>query len=116
MTQPELTVDGQIVVHGASKVRTTRQDVSGDLSKLRNVIDDLVARGWHGMASRSFNEVMQSWDESSKKLLLSMDEIASLLDKTNERFAVTEAEGQQLVQKTKDYSGALGQRLPGSGA
>jgi WXG100 family type VII secretion target len=106
-----MTVDGQIVVHGASKVRATRQDVSGDLDKLRNVIDDLVASGWHGMASRSFNEVMNSWDTSSKKLLLSMDEIAELLSKTNERFTMTEAEGEQLVQKSKDYSGALGQRL-----
>ena len=54
--------DRESLVQGAGKVKSTRTDVSGDLSKLRNVIDDLVAHGWHGTASQGFQQVMASWE------------------------------------------------------
>jgi ESAT-6 family protein len=103
--------DRESIVHGATKVRQVRADVSGDLDKLRNVIDDLVAQGWHGSASEGFAVVMNSWDGSVKKLMVAMDEIAKLLDKSGASFSMTDSEQRTSIMQTRDYSGALGQRL-----
>jgi|SRR5688572_20769319 len=103
--------DRESLVQGAGKVKSTRTDVSGDLSKLRNVIDDLVAHGWHGTASQGFQQVMASWDSNAQKLMVSLDEIAKLLDDSGAQFTMTDEEQKKMVMQTKDYSGALGQRL-----
>lgn len=103
--------DRDSLVQGAGQVRATRTDVSGDLSKLRNVIDDLVAQGWHGTASQGFQQVMNSWDSNSKRLMVSLDEIAKLLDDSGAQFTMTDEEQNKLVMQTKDYGGALGSRL-----
>ncbi|HEX6683107.1 MAG TPA: WXG100 family type VII secretion target [Candidatus Limnocylindrales bacterium] len=111
MSGDTFSSDRESIVHGATKVRSTRADVSGDLDKLRNVIDDLVAHGWHGSASEGFRDVMTSWDNSVKKLMIAMDEIAKLLDKSGASFSMTDHEQKVSIMQTRDYSGALGQRL-----
>lgn len=103
--------DRESLVHGATRVRQTRTEVSADLAKLRNVIDDLVAHGWHGTASVGFQQVMSSWDGSAQKLMVSLDEIAKLLDASGTQFSVTDEQQKKFMMQTKDYSGALGQRL-----
>lgn len=97
--------------HGATQVRKTRDEVQADLTKLRNVIDDLVAHGWGGSASVEFHQVMGRWDTSSKKLMVSLEEIAKILDTTKEKFSVNEAQQRALMGQSRDYSGALGQKL-----
>ena len=103
--------DRESLVQGAGQVRSTRTDVSGDLSKLRNVIDDLVAHGWHGTASQGFSQVMASWDSNAQKLMVSLDEIAKLLDDSGAQFTMNDEEQQRQIMGVKDYSGALGGRL-----
>lgn len=103
--------DRESLVQGAGQVRSTRTDVSGDLSKLRNVIDDLVAQGWHGTASQGFQQVMSSWDSNAQKLMVSLDEIAKLLDNSGAQFTANDEEQQRQINSVRDYSGALGGRL-----
>jgi WXG100 family type VII secretion target len=95
---------------GADVVRTARTEVDGDLSKLRNVVDDLVA-AWKGQASMGFTNVMEEWDRNATKLVTAMDRIADLLETSGQEFTVTDEDQQRLVERTRDYSGALGQRL-----
>jgi WXG100 family type VII secretion target len=95
------------VYHGASKVREVRADVSGDLDKLRNLVTDLTQQAWKGAAADGFGVVMQSWDGSVRKLMVAMDEIAKLLDKSGHNFSMTDQENKTAMEKVKDYSGAL---------
>jgi len=103
--------DRESLVHGATRVRGTRTEVMGDLSKLRNVIDDLVAHGWHGTASAEFGQVMSSWDRNANRLTHAMEEIAKLLNDSGAQFSMTDEQQKKMLMQTKDYSGALGQRL-----
>ena len=50
---------------------------------------------------------MQSWDGSVRKLMVAMDEIARLLDKSGHNFSMTDAENKTAMEKVRDYSGAL---------
>jgi WXG100 family type VII secretion target len=95
------------VYHGATKVRQVRSDVSSDLDKLRNIVTDLTQQAWRGAASEGFGVVMQSWDGSVRKLMVAMDEIARLLDKSGQNFSMTDTENKTMMEKVKDYSGAL---------
>jgi WXG100 family type VII secretion target len=103
--------DRESLVHGATRVRGTRTEVMGDLSKLRNVIDDLVAHGWHGSASAEFTQVMQSWDTNANKLTNAMENIAKLLNDSGTEFSMNDEQQKKMLLQTKDYSGALGSRL-----
>jgi WXG100 family type VII secretion target len=96
---------------GVDVVRATHDDVRSDLSKLRNVVDDLVAQGWKGKASAGFTEVMGEWDRNADKLLNAMSRIADLMQTSGQTFTINDEEQQNLMQKTRDYSGVLGQRL-----
>jgi WXG100 family type VII secretion target len=102
------SIDHSSLVHGATKVRQVRTDVSADLDRLRNIIQDLAQRGWKGAAADGFMVVMTSWDGSVRKLMVAMDEIAKLLDKSNQHFTMTEQERLQSISGVRDYSGALG--------
>ena len=59
--------DRESLVHGATRVRGTRQR-SWRPVEAANVIDDLVAHGWHGSASAEFTQVMSRWDTNANKL------------------------------------------------
>jgi WXG100 family type VII secretion target len=103
--------DRESLVHGATRVRGTRTEVIGDLAKLRNVIDDLVAHGWHGTAPAEFTQVMSAWDRNANRLTDAMEEIAKLLNDSGAQFSMTDEQQKTMLLQTKDYSGALGQRL-----
>ena len=111
MANEKFESDRESLVQGATRVRGTRTEVMGDLSKLRNVIDDLVAHGWRGSASVEFTQVMQSWDTNANKLTTAMENIAKLLNDSGAEFSMNDEQQKTMLQQTKDYSGALGSRL-----
>lgn len=86
-------VDQQTLHAAANDVRSTRQDVDGDLNRLRGVIDQL-AGTWRGGAAISFQNLMQRWNEDTRKLLVALDGIGELLDQSGTQHQVTD-EAQQ---------------------
>jgi WXG100 family type VII secretion target len=102
----KMTHDADQVMHGASVVRQTRNDVDGDLAKLRGAITTLVTEGWKGSASEAFHGTMNSWDANVKKLLHAMDEIAKLLDNSAHTFTSVQQEVEKSM-RAADYSGML---------
>jgi WXG100 family type VII secretion target len=93
-----LEVDHATLATAANDVRSTRQDVDGDLKKLWNEADNL-AMAWLGSGSRAFGDLMQSWGRSSAKLLRAMDDIADLLQKSGTQHQVTDEEQQEAMNK-----------------
>lgn len=110
MGNPLIRDEGKLQ-RGEEVVKRTQQDVEADLGKLRAVIDDLVAEGWHGKGSIGFRIVMEEWDAQVKKLMAAMSAIAKGIGETNAMFTINDEENQNLMQKTANYSGVLGQRL-----
>ena len=86
-------VDQQTLHAAANDVRSTRQDVDGDLNRLRGVIDQL-AGTWRGGAAISFQNLMQRWNEDTRTLLVALDGIGELLDRSGTQHQVTD-EAQQ---------------------
>ncbi|MGA3561757.1 WXG100 family type VII secretion target [Melissospora conviva] len=97
MTSP-FEVDHATLHTAASDVRSTRQDVDGELKKLWNVVDDL-ALAWKGGASTGFQQLMTRWNEDTAKLLVAMDSIAELLDKSGTTHQVNDEEQKQMLDK-----------------
>ena len=91
-------VDQATLHTAASDVRSTRTEVDGELKKLWGVVDDL-AIAWKGQASTGFQQLMSNWNISTDKLLVAMDGIADLLDKSGTLHQVNDEEQQQMLDK-----------------
>ena len=88
-----------VTLHTAAKdVRHIRTEVDGELGKLWNTVDDL-AIAWQGGASQGFQRVMDRWNSDVKRLLLAMDQIAELLDKSADSHQANDEHQQQMLNK-----------------
>ncbi len=86
-------------LHTAAKdVRATGQEVSDDLGKLWNVVDDL-AIAWQGQASACFQRLMHRWNDDSKALLSALSDIADLLDKSATTHQANDEQQDQMISK-----------------
>jgi early secretory antigenic target protein ESAT-6 len=97
MTGP-FRADTETLHQAAKDVRTARNDVNGDLARLRGVVDDL-AVAWAGQASTGFQSLMVRWDADVAKLLRAMDEIADLLDQGGVTHQVNDENQQQMINR-----------------
>lgn len=91
-------VDQQTLHAAANDVRATRSDVDGDLKRLRAVIDQL-AVAWRGQAAMGFQTLMQRWNEDTGKLLVALDGIADLLDRSGTEHQLTDEAQQQAMSR-----------------
>jgi WXG100 family type VII secretion target len=91
-------VDHATLHTAANDVRTTRDEVDGEMKKLWNVVDDL-AIAWQGKASTGFQSLMTRWDEDVKQLQKALSDIADLLDKSGTTHQVNDEEQQQMLDK-----------------
>jgi ESAT-6 family protein len=99
-----IQVEAATLHAAAGNVRSTRQDVDGELRKLLGVVDEL-SGAWQGQASTGFQNLMQRWNSDSQALLSALGEIADLLDKAGTQHTVNDEQQQQMFGK---YDGALG--------
>jgi WXG100 family type VII secretion target len=91
-------IDHATLHTAANDVRTVRGEVDGDLKRLWGVVDDL-AIAWQGQASTGFQSLIQRWDGDAKKLLLALDDIAALLDRSGTTHQVNDEQQQQMLDR-----------------
>lgn len=91
-------VDQQTLHAAANDVRSTRSDVDGDLNRLRGVIDQL-AGAWRGTAAVGFQNLMQRWNEDTRKLLVALDGIGELLDRSGTQHQLTDEAQQSAMNR-----------------
>jgi WXG100 family type VII secretion target len=73
------------------KVNSAKQDMDGQLIKLRNDIE-ATRSGWQGPAALVFNQVMEAFDEKSRKLNLALEHIGDLLKSSGVKYDMQESE------------------------
>jgi WXG100 family type VII secretion target len=94
-----MQVDHATLHTAANDVRSTRDDIQGDLTKLETLVQQDLASAWQGAAAGSFQQLMQRWSDDSKTLLRAMDDIADLLDKSGRQHQHNDEEQQQMLDK-----------------
>jgi WXG100 family type VII secretion target len=97
------------VLHSSVVVAQVRQDVDGDLAKLRQAIVTLVSEGWQGSASEAFRGTMEQWDANAKKLMQALEQIGNMLKTSAYTFTSVQQEIERSMQaQGVDYSDTLG--------
>jgi WXG100 family type VII secretion target len=94
----QIELDAATLHKAASDVRSTREEVNGDLGRLRDAVDDL-AIAWLGDAGTKFQELMQRWNDDVTKLLTAMDDIGNMLDRSANQHEANDQEQAQMVNK-----------------
>lgn len=74
-----IAMDPATLRKAANDIRTTKDQVDGQLKTLWGVVDDLAA-AWLGDASTQFVSLMNRWNTDSKALTDAMTKISHLLD------------------------------------
>ncbi len=103
MSSP-FSVDTASVQAAAQEVRSTRQEVGGDLRTLSGVVGEL-SGAWKGSASTAYQGVMERWNKDANNLLQSLDLIADLLHKAANQHAQNEDQQRQTMNKFDVLSG-----------
>ncbi len=94
-----MRVDHATLHTAANDVRSTRDEIQGDLSKLESLVQQDLASAWQGTAAGSFQHLMQRWHDDSKTLMQAMQDIADLLDKSGTNHQVNDENQQQMIDK-----------------
>jgi len=94
-----MEVDHASLHTAANDVRSTRDEIQGDLNKLESLVEQDLSSAWQGTAAGSFRQLMHRWNEDSKTLLKAMDDIADLLDKSGTQHQVNDEDQQQMLDK-----------------
>lgn len=90
-----------------NQVTDVRVATDQRLSTLQGEIEATRA-GWDGEAAQAFNNVMQRFDESGKKLNQALQRIADLLQEAGSKYQRTEAEQNEIVSSFNKGFGVLG--------
>jgi ESAT-6 family protein len=98
-----IAMDPATLRKAANDIRTTKDDVDGQLKALWGVVDDLAA-AWLGEASKGFNELMKRWNDDTVRLTSAMTSIADLMDDGSLKGEVNDQEQAAMFNK---FNGAI---------
>lgn len=93
-----MQVDHATLHQAASDVRHVEEEVSGDLTRLRGIVQGL-AGAWQGTAGTAYQNLMLKWDGDVNKLLKALSDIADLLDKSGTQHQVNDEQQQQNLNR-----------------
>lgn len=94
-----MQVDHTTLHTAAGDVRSTRDQIQSDLSRLEALVQQDLASAWQGSAATSFQQLMQRWHTDSKTLMQAMNDIAGLLDKSATNHQMNDEHQQQMIDK-----------------
>ncbi|WP_025272710.1 WXG100 family type VII secretion target [Haloglycomyces albus] len=87
-------MDEETVHQAAQDTFNTKQTVEGNLGTIKGVVDNVLG-SWEGEAAKTFEELMEVWDEEAKDLLEQLETIGQLLDESAYNAAEADAAGQE---------------------
>jgi WXG100 family type VII secretion target len=94
-----MQVDHATLHTAANDVRSTRDEIQGDLNKLESLVQQDLANAWQGTAAKSFHQLMERWHADSKTLMQAMNDIADMLDKSGTQHQTNDENQQQMLDK-----------------
>lgn len=86
--------EADVMVSTAARVDDTNQEVQGELTRLRGVVDG-VRGSWVGSAQTSFDGLMQRWQTSANDLQQALHAISDNIRANASSFSNVEADNAQ---------------------
>ncbi|AZA12050.1 WXG100 family type VII secretion target [Corynebacterium gerontici] len=83
--------ESDVMVSTAGRVDDTNNEVQGELTRLRGVVD-AVRGSWAGSAQHSFDGLMERWNTSARDLQQALQSIADNIRSNAGSFDHTEAD------------------------
>lgn len=88
------------------KVNNTKSEMDAQLSKLRSEIE--ATRGaWEGQAATVFNQVMEAFDEKSRKLNDALQHISDMLQSSGVKYETQEQDVHQQLSSLQQALNGL---------
>ena len=81
----------QALTRGANMVSQARGDLTGQLGALRGQISNLVT-DWQGAGGAGFTNVMNRWDEDSRRIIAALDEFEANLTASEQTYNAADEE------------------------
>jgi WXG100 family type VII secretion target len=79
----------------AAQLSSGSEEIDGQLSKMRGLVQSLVASDWQGAASSAFSDLYHQWNTSAANLREALDGISRLVSNAATAYANTEQQIQQ---------------------
>jgi 6 kDa early secretory antigenic target len=98
-----IAMDPATLRKAANDIRTTKDEVDGQLKALWGVVDDLAA-AWLGDASTAFYKLMERWNTDTTNLTNAMTNIAALMDDGSVKGEANDQEQAAMMNK---FNGVL---------
>lgn len=74
-----LSKSDQVLIEAAKDVGRTKEDLVGDITSLRNKLDQLQGQ-WEGRGGRAFTGAIQAWQNTADRVLGAMDNFKAELE------------------------------------
>lgn len=100
----EMSKQDQALTRGAQMTQSARGDLDQQLNSLRGKLAGIGAQ-WQGSGSMAFQNVMQRWDESARKIISALDEFEANLKQSEQTYDTTD---EQQSATFGNLSGRLG--------
>jgi WXG100 family type VII secretion target len=81
----EVTKQDQALTRGAQMVSSARGDLEQQLSGLRGKLSG-IGQQWRGAGSTAFQQVMNRWDEDSRKITSALNEFEANLRSSEQTY------------------------------
>jgi WXG100 family type VII secretion target len=94
----ETRIDAATVHAAANDCRQAMENVKGEATKVRGAKENVAAQ-WRGVASNTFQSVIDAWLVDTNKLLEALNGISELLDKTGYTHQANEEHQDQMFNK-----------------
>jgi WXG100 family type VII secretion target len=79
----------------AAQLNRGSEDIDAELTRMRALVQSLVASDWQGAASSAFDQLYQQWNTSAANLREALDGISRLVANAATAYANTEQQIQQ---------------------
>ena len=100
----EVTKQDQSLNRGAQMVASAKGDLDQQLTALRGKLSGIGAQ-WRGAGSSAFQQTMQRWDESARKITSALDEFEANLKSSEQTYNASDEQQSSTFSK---LSGRLG--------
>lgn len=97
--------EADVMLATAGHVDDTNDQVQGELSRLRGVVDS-VRGSWAGQAQVSFDSLMNRWDSSARQLQEALASISDNIRSNARNFENTEADNSRAFNSVGAGDGA----------
>lgn len=98
--------EADVMVAAANHVDNTNNDVQGELTRLRGIVDGL-SGSWTGEAQTSFGNLMERWNISARDLREALTSIADNIRNNAKNFEGMEAENSTAFTQIQNQGLAL---------